>query len=317
MEEQLPSESLKKNKPKFMVLTVVGLLILVAGAGIYFFKVKNGSSRKVGFEETKFIQADFVDLDKIYSISKFRSGSGHDFSKGKGETCRSMKHYFATQWTEASEAARNSNNGLPPEPDGKTDISIFSPVDGEVLGIQSEKTPIGKQIYIRPDNSPSSTIRLFHIYLDDGFAKGTKLKAGQKIGKIGQYSTTDIAIMADGGFKSYFEVMPESIFAKYIARGIKSADDLIITKEYRDSHPLQCKGENFAVNYDSDPSSGNYVYLSGYAGETGAGTTSIPTDTTNTTTETPSASTENSSTAGSGGGGTGGGNGSGGGAGRR
>lgn len=39
----------------------------------------------------KFIQADFVELDKVYVISKFRSGVGHDFSLGD-EKCRSMKH---------------------------------------------------------------------------------------------------------------------------------------------------------------------------------------------------------------------------------
>jgi hypothetical protein len=43
----------------------------------------------------KFIQADFIELDKIETISLFRSGVGHDSSDAPstGETCRSKKHY--------------------------------------------------------------------------------------------------------------------------------------------------------------------------------------------------------------------------------
>ena len=39
----------------------------------------------------KIASADFIDLDKIGHISRFRSGKGHDYPDGY-ETCRSMKH---------------------------------------------------------------------------------------------------------------------------------------------------------------------------------------------------------------------------------
>src|SRR5271157_4106095 len=39
------------------------------------------------------VEADYIELPKIASISKFRSAAGHDYSDAF-ESCRSMKHYF-------------------------------------------------------------------------------------------------------------------------------------------------------------------------------------------------------------------------------
>lgn len=211
----------------------------------------------------QFIQADFIDLDKIYSVSKFRSGSGHDFSMGSGETCRSMKHYFNVQFSEEGNKLRQQNNGLPPPPDGVNDIPIYSPVDGKVVQIRNEQ--IGSQVYIQPDSYPSVRVRLFHIYLFDEIGRGTRLAAGEQIGVIGQYQNTDIAITQGNKYLSYFKVLPDGIFAKYQARGAKNRDEFIISKEYRDANPLECNGEWFAVNYDSDPNRGDFVRLSGYS----------------------------------------------------
>ena len=213
-------------------------------------------------QDSKFIQADFIDLSYINAISKFRSGSGHDFSQGSGETCRSMKHYFNVRRTPEVEQLISHNKGIPPVPDGKTDISIYSPVDGTIINIESDQIDIGKQIYIRPDTQPKFWVRLFHIYPLSGIKRGSQVKAGQPIGVIGQYQNTDIAInKGRGNYISYFEVMPDNIFAKYQTLGIKSRKDLIISKEERDANPLQCNGEWFSKNYDSDPSFGNFVYL--------------------------------------------------------
>lgn len=247
---------------KIILLIMIALIVLVGGIG-FFLRSKTKSDLN---NLPQFIQRDFIDLDKIYSISKFRSGSGHDFSRGTGETCRSMKHYFNVQETKEKFVQWDKNNGLPP-PDGKTDIAIYSPVDGKIMSAEEEQTPIGRQIYIRPDSAPGYTVRLFHVYLNDGIGKGTKVKAGEKIGVIGAYQNTDIAITAGrfgGPFISYFQLVPDDIFAKYQARGVESRDELIITKEYRDAHPLQCNGEQFANNHDSVGSSDNFVYLSGW-----------------------------------------------------
>lgn len=261
--DQRPKKSIWRSS-RWVLLA----LVILALAAVIF-KFKSSTSSSVGESEnpSQFIQADWIDLDRIASISKFRSGSGHDFSQGTGETCRSMKHYFNVPHTEEGERLGRQNNFLPPAPDGKTDIKIYSPVDGKIVRIEKEQTT-GQQIYIEPSNAPEYTVRLFHIYKLDGIKKGSKVIAGQQIGVIGQYQNTDIAIEHRKGlnpnFMSYFEVLPDYIFTKYQARGIKDRSELIYTKEYRDSHPLECNGEQFAKNSDSDPESGNFVYLSGY-----------------------------------------------------
>ena len=241
-------------------LAILGILVLAVIASVFIFR--SGAETN---NLPEFIQADFIDLDKIYSISKFRSGSGHDFSSS-GEKCRSMKHYFNTQDTREKMISFDKNNGIPPKPDGINDINIYSPVDGEIVGVESDQMPIGEQIYIRPKSNSDYTVRLFHIYLDDNLKKGSQVVAGQKIGVISQYQNTDIAIMGGGfgrNFISYFDVMPDSIFAKYRERGVKSRDQLIVSKEARDADPLQCNGEIFAgEKNDADPN--NFFFLTGY-----------------------------------------------------
>jgi hypothetical protein len=45
---------------------------------------------------------------------------------------------------------------------------------------------------------------------------------------------------------SYFDVMTDSLFATFQARGINARADAIISKEDRDGNPLACSGEAFA-----------------------------------------------------------------------
>ena len=247
------------NKQKgFSIIELVALASIVTIAFLGTFSAKQSSEKTAPIPA--FIQANFIDIARVAAISKFRSGSGHDFSKGSGETCRSMKHYFNVPRPTQIEQLIAKNNGLPPEPDGKTDIPIFSPVDGKITSVDSNQ--FGKQIYIQPEAYKSFTVRLFHIYPLPDIKKGAKVKAGQKIGVIGQYQNTDVAVMQDRTkYISYFEVMSPALFAKYQAVGIKNRTDLIISKEERDKNPLKCNGEWFAKNYDSDPNYKNFVYI--------------------------------------------------------
>lgn len=259
--EPTPVVVTKKKHRKWPL--VVGFVILVGIGGMFW--MRSGPSIDLN-NLPQFIQADFIDLSKIVSISKFRSGSGHDFSyRGKGdETCRSLKHYFNVQETQASIDYKSAHDGRP-QPFSLTNaIPIYSPVDGTITKIETEQMPIGEQLYIRPDSYPQVFIRLFHIYKLDSIEKGTKVKAGQQIGNIGADQNTDIAIMVTNPprytFVSYFDVMPDSVFAAYQARGVTSRDELIISQEYRDSHPLTCNGEQFTQpETDAD-----FVRLSGY-----------------------------------------------------
>ncbi len=255
----------------WLILAVVAIIVVIAGVFVYrTLREKAGLGVKVDVNNPpQFIQADFIDLSKIYSISKYRSGEGHDFS-GNGETCRSMKHYFTPQVDVTIKPEKSADGrSLPPQPDGQHDIDIFSPVDGKITDIQSERMPIGEQIYIEPTNAKDFTVRLFHIYKVDGIKKGMTVKAGQKIGVISGYSATDISV--EGGryqFVSYFQVMPDSLFANYQKRGAQSRSDFIFSKEYRDAHPIPCnqddKGDQafyYPEGYDYDADD---FHLSGY-----------------------------------------------------
>ncbi len=215
------------------------------------------------------IQADFIDLSRITSISKFRSGSGHDFSNGSvgGETCRSMKHYFNQPYDASLESSYRGEKMFG-TPDPTTGVPIYSPVGGQIMSISEENMPIGKQFSIRPSSATQYNIRLFHVYPVDGIRSGMKVAAGQRLGTINIGQGTDISVevntLKGTQYFSYFQVMPDKVFAPYQARGLTSRDEVIVTKDYRDAHPLQCNGESFAQNYDSEVDNDNYVYLSGY-----------------------------------------------------
>lgn len=253
-----------------IIVALLAVFVVLGFLGFRAVKQKAGIDVNIDVNNPpKFIQADFIDLSKIYSISKFRSGEGHDFS-GNGETCRSMKHYFTPQIDTSLKPTKAADGRtIPPQPDGKTDIDIYSPVDGIVTNIAEERLPVGEQIYIQPTNAKDYTIRLFHVYKISGINKGTSVKAGQKIGVISKNSATDISV--EGGreqYVSYFQVMPDNIFAEYIKRGAKTTDDFILTKAYRDANPIPCnsdkKGDqafNYPQNYNHEADN---VYLTGY-----------------------------------------------------
>lgn len=249
------------KKLKWLLISI-GIIIVVALA----FLIITRPDLKATDENNlpQFIQADFIDLDKIFTISKFRSGAGHDFSSG-GETCRSMKHYFNPQ----NNVRTGDVNKLMQEPDPATAIKIYSPVDGEIVGIKTENMPIGRQIYIKPDSAPKFTVRLFHVYPLPNIQKKSRVKAGEFIGRINSYQSTDIAIQSSSfgppRFYSYFSVMPDSVFTKYQQRGAQSKDEFIISKQERDANPLECNREQFATNYDNiEMTTNHFVTLSGY-----------------------------------------------------
>ncbi len=233
---------------------VVSVVVIVALGGVGVMAWQRGVFAPADADNpAKFIQHDFVDLVKIGSISKFRSNEGHDFSNG-GETCRSMKHYFTPAFSDKdmqslSNQPKDQGKQLPPAPTADTAVAIYAPVDGKITDIRSEHFPVGEQIFITPDKAKGYSIRLFHIYPVEGIKSGSHVTAGQHIGDISRLSSTDIAVQAgqiNGRFVSYFDVMPDSIFASYQALGIKDRSDLIISKEYRDAHPFTCNGEEFS-----------------------------------------------------------------------
>ncbi len=187
----------------------------------------------------RFVAKDVLELDKISQISKLRSGAGHDYSDDF-ESCRSMKHYF-----------------IPKDSVDKLKVKVFSPINGTVAALtddwmEKKSTWKGKVVCIKSKDYPAFYIIIYHIDLVNPLDVGDEVVAGQLIGYPADYANVTIADTAVGvitpsGYKlvSYFQVMTNSLFQNYQARGISSRDDMVITKEQRDADPLTCDGEEF------------------------------------------------------------------------
>jgi hypothetical protein len=180
----------------------------------------------------KFVEVSYLELDKIARISRFRSGEGHDYSDAF-EHCRSMKHYF--------------------EPRASVDwasIQITSPVTGKITRADQEWA--GTKLEIQSDSKPAFRFVIFHVNLTTPLAVGDPVVAGRALGNhIGSQTMSDIAVMVNdptrqGRMISYFEVMTDAAFQAYIARGMASRAEAIISKAERDAAPLSCNGDVFA-----------------------------------------------------------------------
>lgn len=179
----------------------------------------------------KYVNTNYIEIDKIYEISKFRSGYGHNYSDAF-EQCRSMKHYF--------------------EPKSNVDwstIKIVSPISGTITRLDEEWA--GTKLEIMSDEHPAFRFQIFHIYNSFNVKLNDHVVAGQQLGThIGSQTMSDISVIVNdptqqGKLISYFDVISDSVFNEYKKRGVQNRDDLIISKETRDANPLSCNGDMF------------------------------------------------------------------------
>jgi len=184
----------------------------------------------------RFASADVIDLSKVSWISRFRSGQGHDYSDDF-ESCRSMKHYF-----------------VPGNQDERTLVNIFAPCDGTVIATTEEWSEEigwkGTNVGIQSDEYPAFHFVVMHIELIKALNVGEKIVAGQLLGTPPDYENftmadTAVGVNTPGGYRliSYFDVMTDTVFSSYQARGLQSRSDAIISREERDADPLTCVGE--------------------------------------------------------------------------
>ena len=185
---------------------------------------------KATLDIPKFITTDYIEADKIERISKFRSAIGHDYWDDF-ERCRSMKHYFSPRSTVSWSS-----------------VKIFSPITGKIVRTTEEWA--GTQIQIQSAAQPKYIVIIFHIALQHQLNAGDSVFAGQQLGThFSSQTMSDIAVGFSDNNRwkliSYFEVISDSVFQHYSARGITSRTDCIISKETRDADTLKCNGENF------------------------------------------------------------------------
>jgi hypothetical protein len=179
----------------------------------------------------QFVGVNYIELNKIIAISKFRSGEGHDYSDGS-EHCRSMKHYFhpidTLDWSK---------------------IKIVSPVTGTITRLYDEWA--GTQIEVQSDDYPAFRFMIFHVTVSPPRNLNDKVSAGEQLGThIGNQTWSDISVWVNdpaqqGRLVSWFQVMTDELFNTYKNRGIASRDDMIISKTLRDANPLVCSDETF------------------------------------------------------------------------
>ena len=204
------------------------------------------------------IANNFVALDKITQISKFRSSAGHDYSDSL-EQCRSMKHYLLPK-------SAYQQNGV---------IKVYAPFNGTIQTIWDENykssgSLTNTQIHIVPDANPAFTFIFFHIdLLSSEIREGKQVSAGEQLGTGHVIHGTiagdfDIALRVStpsgDRLVSPFEAMTSGIFNEYVARGVSSTANLIISKSQRDQSLLTCTGEKFTGGTSSS-SSDNWFTL--------------------------------------------------------
>lgn len=182
----------------------------------------------------RFVTTSYIDLAHVTRVSLFRSHDGHDYSDDV-ESCRSMKHYF-----KAPPAA----------------ATVYAPVTGTVR-MTMEETTWGTQVQITSADLPSFTFVIFHVALASPLAAGDGVTAGQALGThIGDQTYSDIAVEVNGPARqrrlvSYFDTLTDAAFEPYVARGITSRSQVIITREQRDANPLSCVNYQF-TNPEAD-----------------------------------------------------------------
>jgi hypothetical protein len=234
----IPASAWAWNFPVTNPLMSVNLASAKGGAAPFYIRLVH-STNELPRGETftgslaplpRFVGTNSVELDKIASLSRFRSSAGHDNSDDF-ESCRSMKHYFMPK--AGFEAAQ---------------IRVFSPVNGMLYQVQPDGG--GVQVRIKADAQPGFYFRLYHVVITNALRIGDRLLAGQAIGHAYSGTTAtdmEVDVNTTNGWRlvSYFDVMTDSLFSEYQARGVASRSDLIISKEQRDADPLTCDGQAF------------------------------------------------------------------------
>jgi hypothetical protein len=197
----------------------------------------------------KFIQADYIDLSKIYIISKYRSSVGHS-TDDSVEKCLSLRHIYgdphgSEEFTDSEKKWSLIHN----RPDPQNAIDIYAPVDGLITDTSSsshekDKQGIAGTIVIKPDNAPGFDVRIDSVFINPNIRSLMRIKAGEKIGVICTRCPGEITVEYNYIFGrravSYFSVLSDQVFTDYQKRGMKSRDEAIITKAYRDAHPFTC-----------------------------------------------------------------------------
>ena len=239
------------------ILIGIGVLILIFGGASLFSIFSNQNVPPPQ------ITANFVNLDKVEKISRFRSCTGHVVvPQNEKESKRNMKHYL---WE------KEENRGADKV------VEIYAPFDGYITLIFSLNDN-EQELWISPRrmfaNIPPVGMWSFsveHIKVKDGLKTGDRVKAGELVGFTGfldgYYSfdaiygkiglppkKIDNWLSPFADLDSVFNHMSDEVFAQFQQKGVVSKKQVIISKEERDQNPCDYRGERpelMEVNSDN------------------------------------------------------------------
>lgn len=247
------------------VLIGIGILALLL-ISAFFFSIQSNQN-----QPPPELVANFVDLDKINKISKFRSCAGHvTVPQDNRETKRNMKHYFDVK----------------AEFVGTDQIKIYAPYDGYVSSIRSDPSGgLEGEIWLTPKRAFPILLpfgvwefSVQHIIVRSDLKMGSEVKAGEVIGRAGapdvKHPNIDFlyAKMAFpptpkridnwnspfGDLDSIFNHMSDDVFAQFEKRGI-TRENIILSKEERDQNPCTYRDQGPYFENSEDPS--NWIPL--------------------------------------------------------
>ncbi len=203
----------------------------------------------------KIAKYNITELNKFSRISKIRSGVGHNYVPDTIEydptnkNCKSMKHYIMPIGVPKDNLLYNKT----PHTFKWLSIKYFTPVNGMIIGVSYKDNDYGTEsnFKIVSMDNPGYYFGFFHVTLLPGLKEGSVVTAGQQIGTFGDENTWgEIAVevqtkdeytnKATTYALSFLEVASDEVFQQFSERGVKSAADVINTKEYRDANPLAC-----------------------------------------------------------------------------
>ena len=211
------------------------------------------------------ITKNFIDLNQVQRITKYRSCNGHQtVDQYSDEPVSNMQHYIPTLASI--------------DPDK---IGIYAPFDGYILGngpntlADEGVTMVSKSgIPWWPFNQWRFAMNHTHVLPQFQDPPIHFVKAGTLVGYVNaldRYSqrlkgtqvrmgVTAIPPMFKNGntepykkLDSVFNYMTDDVFAQYqeAIPGLKGREDMIVTKDYRLSHP--CKFKQGGPNFDDNP----------------------------------------------------------------
>lgn len=203
------------------------------------------------------------------------AGIDNFFATDTSEPESSMKHYYSPY------DAHKQENG------DNTTIPVYAPFAGSITRVieefrEDDTSIVNKRVEITAAADMDYTTVLFHLNLDDAYPQifndyptidgiwthqeddssytTREVEAGDFLGYADMRLSNDfdVAVLfndtSDDKWVSLFELMPDSLFSDYEARGVDRADT-ILSKAYRLAHPVTWgeRKENDWVRFTTVP----------------------------------------------------------------